>query len=137
MSNKTQVINRLTKVYKRASKSPFSDHSTILILASFQSDTNDEVVFDYSRYVYLHREVDGAIAGISVSKGLLAEWPAYTKRYMSGDVMYAFLLDNIEEICSFTECFEDEFCYLFMMKPLNFFTAAEECWTQRLSEVSL
>lgn len=133
MINKAQATNRLTKVYKRASKSPFNDHSTILILASVQYDVNEDAILDYSRYIYLHRSVDGTVCGISISKLLLSEWPDYPDRYMKGDTMLAFLLDNIEEICVFLEQFKDDFIELFMIDPLAYFTAAEEYWTQRLS----
>lgn len=135
MSNKTDKKNLFTRVYKRASKSPFDDHGTILWLACITNDNEDGLNLTYERYIYLHREVNGAICGISVSKQILAENPEFEDmRYLEGIPMYAFLLLHVEEICAFCEVFRDEFIDVFLIPPLDYFAAAEKYWLDIISD---
>lgn len=123
-----------TRVYKRASKSPYQDAGTYLWLGSALVENKLGIEVDYSRYIYLHRHADGSILGISVSKQMLDENPEFENRYIEGELMYAFLLLHLEEICDFCCLFEREFEEVFLLKPLDFFCAFEQHCLKKLSD---
>ncbi len=92
MSDKnTQFIRK----YKRASRSPFDDHSTLLFLADV-NDSNDEIELSFVNYIYLHRDEVGRAVGISISKAMLEAQPEFESKYLEGIEMYAFLLTYID-----------------------------------------
>ena len=119
--------------YVRASKSPWDDSSTILLLADVIDKQTLELGF--TNYIYLHRGSVGSVLGISISQQLLAANPEFSDRYLEGIEMYAFLLMHIEEITKFCGLFSAEFEQLFMIKPNAYFAAAEDSWL-RLIESS-
>ena len=112
--------------YVRASKSPWDDSSTILLLADVVNMQTLELGF--TNYVYLHRDSVGSVLGISISQQLLAANPEFSERYLEGIEMYAFLLMHIEDITNFCSLFSTEFKQLFMIKPNEYFAAAEDSW---------
>lgn len=127
--------NKFTKVYQRASKSPFDDHGTILWLACYTGTDNGGMQLTYERYLYLHRTSKGEICGISISKQIHSENPEFSDRYLSGYQMYKFLLLHIEEICEFCETvFREEFISVFLIPPIDYFSIAEDYWLQYVSE---
>jgi hypothetical protein len=119
--------------YVRASRSPWDDSSTILLLADVVDKQTLELGF--TNYVYLHRDSVGCVLGISISQQLLAANPEFSQRYLEGIEMYAFLLIHIEDITNFCSLFSAEFEQLFMLKPNVYFAAAEDSWL-RLIESS-
>lgn len=119
--------------YVRASRSPWDDSSTILLLADVVDKQTLELGF--TNYVYLHRDRVGSVLGISISQQLLAVNPEFSQRYLEGVEMYAFLLIHIEDITKFCSLFSVEFEQLFMLKPNVYFAAAEDSWL-RLIESS-
>ena len=119
--------------YVRASKSPWEDASTILLLADVVD--KQELELGFTNYVYLHRDRVGSVLGISISQQLLAANPEFSQRYLEGVEMYAFLLIHIEDITNFFSLFSAEFEQLFMIKPSEYFAAAEDSWL-RLIESS-
>ncbi|MDN3476534.1 hypothetical protein [Pseudoalteromonas sp. APC 3355] len=119
--------------YVRASKSPWEDASTILLLADVIDKQTKELGF--TNYIYLHRDSVGSVLGISISQQLLAANPEFSERYLEGIEMYAFLLIHIEDITNFCNLFSAEFEQLFMLKPNVYFAAAEDSWL-RLIESS-
>ena len=119
--------------YVRASQSPWDDSSTILLLADVVDKQALELGFTH--YIYLHRDSVGSVLGISISQQLLAANPEFSQRYLKGVEMYAFLLIHIEDITNFCSLFSAEFEQLFMMKPSEYFAAAEDSWL-RLIESS-
>jgi len=119
--------------YVRASKSPWEDASTILLLADVIDKQTLELGF--TNYIYLHRDSVGSVLGISISQQLLAANPEFSERYLEGVEMYAFLLMHIEGITKFCELFTAEFEQLFMLTPNVYFAAAEDSWL-RLIESS-
>ncbi|WP_286890768.1 hypothetical protein [Pseudoalteromonas sp. ESRF-bin5] len=119
--------------YVRASKSPWEDASTILLLADVIDKQTLEIGF--TNYIYLHRDSVGSVLGISISQQLLAANPEFSERYLEGIEMYAFLLIHIEDITNFCNLFSAEFEQLFMLKPNEYFAAAEDSWL-RLIESS-
>jgi hypothetical protein len=119
--------------YVRASKSPWEDASTILLLADVVDKQTLELGF--TNYIYLHRGSVGSVLGISISQQLLAANPEFSERYLEGIEMYAFLLIHIEDITNFCNLFSAEFEQLFMLKPNEYFAAAEDSWL-RLIESS-
>ncbi|MDC9521720.1 hypothetical protein PSH55_11425 [Pseudoalteromonas sp. Angola-31] len=119
--------------YVRASRSPWDDSSTILLLADVVDKQTLELGF--TNYVYLHRNRVGSVLGISISQQLLATNPEFSQRYLEGIEMYAFLLIHIEDITNFCSLFSEEFEQLFMLKPNVYFAAAEDSWL-RLIESS-
>ncbi|MEP7706539.1 hypothetical protein [Paraglaciecola sp. 25GB23A] len=134
MSVNRDKKSQFVKVYKRASQSPFSDHSTMLWLASAICENDLGIEIDYKRYIYVHREIDGTICGISISKKMLSENPDFENRYLDGVEMYAFLLIHIEEITAFCEFFRNEFIDMFLIPPLTYFTYAEQYWLEKISD---
>lgn len=119
--------------YVRASQSPWDDSSTILLLADVVDKQALELGFTH--YIYLHRDSVGSVLGISISQQLLAANPEFSQRYLEGVEMYAFLLIHIEDITNFCSLFSAEFEQLFMIKPSEYFAAAEDSWL-RLIESS-
>jgi len=119
--------------YVRASRSPWDDSSTILLLADVVDKQTLELGF--TNYIYLHRDSVGSVLGISISQQLLAANPEFSERYLEGIEMYAFLLIHIEDITNFCNFFSAEFEQLFMLKPNEYFAAAEDSWL-RLIESS-
>lgn len=134
MSNKGEKKSQFSRVYQRASKSPFLDHSTLLWLASAVCGNELDLAISYERYIYIHRETTGSVCGISVSKQILAENPEFEERYLDGVEMYAFLLLHIDEIAAFCELFKDEFETIFLLAPLDYFEVAERVWLEKISE---
>ncbi|MCK8095943.1 hypothetical protein OIZ54_15850 [Pseudoalteromonas sp. A3] len=125
--------SKFIRQYVRASKSPWDDSSTILLLA----DVIDKQALElgFTNYVYLQRDSVGSVLGISISQQLLAVNPEFSERYLEGIEMYALLLMHIEEITKFCGLFTAEFEQLFMIKPNVYFVAAEDSWL-RLIESS-
>ena len=119
--------------YVRASKSPWEDASTILLLADVIDKQTKELGF--TNYIYLHRDSVGSVLGISISQQLLTANPEFSERYLEGVEMHAFLLIHIEDITNFCNFFSAEFEQLFMLKPNEYFAAAEDSWL-RLIESS-
>ncbi|TMN72563.1 hypothetical protein CWB85_07100 [Pseudoalteromonas sp. S1727] len=112
--------------YVRASKSPWEDSSTILLLADIVDEQKEELSFTH--YIYLHRDSVGSVLGISISQKFLETYPEFSGRYLEGVEMFGFLLIHIEEITHFCSLFTAEFERLFMLKPNVFFAAAESIW---------
>jgi len=119
--------------YVRASRSPWEDASTILLLADVVD--KQELELGFTNYIYSHRDSVGSVLGISISQQLLAANPEFSERYLEGIEMYAFLLIHIEDITNFCNLFSAEFEQLFMLKPNVYFAAAEDSWL-RLIESS-
>jgi len=117
--------------YQRASKSPWNDNSTILLLADIDEEpTSGSIEFGFSHYIYLHRDRVGKVLGISISKQLFDDNPDFSGRYLDGVEMYAFLLLYIEQIKEFCHLFSAEFEAIFLIKPTTFFSHAEESWLE-------
>ena len=127
MSNQSQFI----RIYKRTSQSPWDDHSTVLLLAN-TTRNGDEIELEFSRYIYLHRDIAGKIQGLSLSKSIIAESELDCERYVSGDMMYVILLMYVDEIPSFCELYADEFETLFLTSPTHYFSAMAEYWIAKL-----
>jgi len=121
--NNTQFIRK----YKRASRSPFDDHSTLLLLADV-NDSNDEIELSFVNYIYLHRDEVGRAVGISISKAMLEAQPEFESKYLEGIEMYGFLLMYIDEITEFCSLFADEFESIFLLQPRSYFEAVETRW---------
>ncbi|MDC9526791.1 hypothetical protein PSH54_15030 [Pseudoalteromonas sp. Angola-30] len=128
-NTKSQFIRQ----YVRASKTPWDDCTTVLLLA----DIVDKKTMDlsFTNYVYLHRDSVGQTLGISISKQLLEANPEFTSRYLEGIEMVGFLLIYLEQIAEFCELFHEEFQSLFMLTPSSFFRVAESEWLAELNNV--
>ncbi|KPZ65739.1 hypothetical protein AN394_04202 [Pseudoalteromonas sp. P1-26] len=123
--------SQLIREYQRASKSPWDDNSTILLLADVdEASTNDSIELSFSHYIYMHRDRVGSVLGISISKQLFDDNPDFSGRYLDGVEMYAFLLLYIEQIKEFCHLFSAEFEAIFLTKPRTFFSYAEESWLE-------
>lgn len=121
-NTKSQFIRQ----YVRASKSPWDDSSTILLLADVVDEQSLEL--NFNNYIYLHRDSVGKILGISISNQMLEKNPSFENRYLEGYDMTLFLLIYIEQITQFCEFFSEEFQQIFMQTPTTFFAAAENDW---------
>ena len=118
-NTKSQFIRQ----YVRASRSPWDDCSTILLLADVVNEQTLEL--NFNNYIYLHRDSVGKILGISISNSLLEKNPSFENRYLEGVDMVLFLLIYIEQITQFCALFSEEFQQIFMQTPATFFAAAE------------
>tara|TARA_A200000159_G_scaffold6815_1_gene6041 strand:- start:2438 stop:2830 length:393 start_codon:yes stop_codon:yes gene_type:complete len=127
MSSQSQFI----RIYKRTSQSPWDDHSTVLLLANATQQGN-EIELDFSRYIYLHRDIAGRVLGLSLSKSIIVESELECERYVSCEMMYVILLMYVDEIPSFCEHYADEFEALFLTSPTHYFSAMAEYWLARL-----
>ena len=121
-NTKSQFIRQ----YVRASKSPWDDSSTILLLADVVDEQSLEL--NFNNYIYLHRDSVGKILGISISNSMLEKNTSFENRYLEGQDMTLFLLIYIEQITQFCKLFSEEFQQIFMQTPTTFFAAAESDW---------
>ena len=127
MSNEGQFI----RIYKRASQSPWRDHSTVLLMAN-TSQNKGTTELEFSRYIYMHRDIVGRILGLSLSKTITAEADISDERYVSDEMMYVILLTYIDEITAFCELYSEEFESIFLAKPAQFFASFAEYWAEKL-----
>ncbi|MCQ8877598.1 hypothetical protein NQT69_06105 [Pseudoalteromonas shioyasakiensis] len=116
--------------YVRASKSPWDDSSTLLLLADVIEQKTLE--FSFTRYIYCHRDAVGNVLGVSISKALLDDNPEFSGRYLEGVEMFAFLILYLDEIAKFCELFAEEFALIFMLPPAEFFSLAEVMWLKMI-----
>ena len=63
------IKSQFIRQYVRASKSPWDDCSTILLLADVVNEQAMEL--NFNNYIYLHRDSVGKILGISISNSML------------------------------------------------------------------
>ena len=120
--------------YQRQSKSPWSDHSTVLLLADHQVTQDDDIELSFSRYIYQHRDSAGRILGMSISKSIQEEHPELDSQYLEDLDMYMVLLLFKDEIQSFCGLFDDEFEGIFGLPPEIYFDIAEQHWAQKLED---
>ncbi|MBW4967631.1 hypothetical protein KZZ04_14795 [Pseudoalteromonas sp. CR1] len=120
------IKSQFIRQYVRASRSPWDDCSTILLLADVVNEQTLEL--NFNNYIYLHRDSVGKILGISISNSMLEKNPSFENRYLEGQDMTLFLLIHIEQITQFCELFSEEFQQIFMQTPTTFFVAAESDW---------
>ncbi len=123
---KKNTKSQFIRQYVRASKSPWDDCSTILLLADVVDEQSLEL--NFNNYIYLHRDSVGKTLGISISNSMLEKNPSFENRYLEGQDMTLFLLIYIEQITQFCEFFSEEFQQIFMQTPTTFFAAAENDW---------
>lgn len=129
MGNKSKFVRE----YQRQSKSPWDDHSTILLLAEHHQLDDGTIELAFSKYIYQHRGTAGRIQGISVSKSIQEEHSGGESQYLEGIDMYAVLLLLKDEIQSFCEHFAEEFEANFGLPPEIYFEAAELHWAEKLN----
>ncbi|MDP2561189.1 hypothetical protein [Psychrobium sp. 1_MG-2023] len=131
----THTKTTFIRKYKRASKSIWdNDDSTILLLADIKGNDDGERAFNFTRYIYLHRDNVGNVLGISISKAMLDEHPDFSGRYLEGVEMFAMLLLYIDDITEFCTLFADEFERIFLLEPRDYFEAAELRWFSILGD---
>ena len=112
------------RVYQRASKSPWDDASTFLLLASTKDNGSNEPVFNV--YIYLHRDKAGRTLGISISKSLRDKLSA--AQYLQGDEMYRVLSACSLEIAEFCIQHSDDFEAIFGLPPDVYMEVAMYYW---------
>ncbi|MDT3280679.1 MULTISPECIES: hypothetical protein [Shewanella] len=122
------------RVYQRKSKSPWDDHSTVLLLADIDENDNDPRALQFTRYIYLHRDIKGQHLGISISKSLLEEHAEFDTQYLMGLEMMMLLLMYKDDISAFCELFTAEFQQIFGLPPILYFDAAEQFWAEQIIE---
>ncbi len=130
MINKSQFIRE----YQRKSRSPWDDHSTVLLLANYAKEDDGTLELNFSRYIYQHRDSAGRILGISVSKSILDEHPELEGQYLKEMDMYIVLLLLNEEITTFCILFAEEFEAIFGLPPKIYLEAAEQLWAEKVNE---
>ncbi|WP_158972595.1 hypothetical protein [Paraglaciecola sp. L3A3] len=133
MSDKT--TSQFIREYKRASKSPWNDSSTILLLANVKTSDNDEMELSFEQYIYLHRDSAGRSLGVSISQSLLNSHTEFDSKYLADIDMIALLLIHIDDIRSFCELFADEFEDVFLIEPSSYFEVAESQWLNKLENI--
>lgn len=126
--------SQFIREYQRQSKSPWRDHSTVLLLAGHQVTEEDDIELSFSRYIYQHRDAAGRILGMSISKSVQEEHPELDSQYLEDTDMYMVLLLLKEEIQSFCGHFDDEFESIFGLPPEIYFDIAEQHWAQKLED---
>ena len=67
----------------------------------------------FNNYIYLHRNVECQMIGISISKSLLEDNAELESQYLTGIGAYMMLLIYIEDIAAFCELFSNEFISIF------------------------
>ena len=126
--------SKFIREYQRQSKSPWSDHSTVLLLAEHQVTEENDIELNFARYIYQHRDSAGRILGVSISKSIREEHPELESQYLEDLDMYMALLLLKDEIQSFCGLFDDEFEETFGLPPEVYFEVAEQHWLQKLED---
>jgi len=126
--------SKFVREYQRKSKSPWDDHSTLLMLADYQEKVDGTVELSFDQYIYQHRDSAGRTLGISVSRSILNDYPEFDSQYLEGIDMYIVLLLLKEEIKDFCELFEKDFEEIFGLKPAPYFEMAELHWADKLDD---
>ena len=137
MKEAKETKSQFSRIYKRTSKSPFRDSNTLLFLADVIEQNKGAIKLGFENYIYLHRAESGENLGISVSRQLLDKSnlnDIHYAKYMSGSLMYRFLLEHLNDITQFCNIFEDEFVGMFMLPPDEFFCLAKNVWQKYLQE---
>jgi len=130
----SDIKSKFIREYQRKSKSPWSDHCTILLLADYQLEDDNEFELIFTRYIYQHRDSAGRIFGISISKSILEEHTELDSQYLTGIDMYIVLLLLKEDIAAFCELFKEEFENIYGLPPVAYFEAAELLWADKIIE---
>jgi hypothetical protein len=131
-------IGQFLRVYKKASKSPWADASTVLLLADIISVGDDDCKLGFEHYIYLHRSADGQCVGVSASKQLLRETPDFDgqSQYFDGIEMIGFLLLHTPAIKHFlSNVFAKEFSSVFLLSVEAYFSKAEIYWLEYLEDI--
>ena len=131
----SDITSKFIREYKRESKSPFADKSTILLLAEHTLNENGEIELTYGNYIYQHRDACGRVLGVSLSKSIAAQHPEFDSRYLNEADMALVMLIYKDEICEFCTLFEDEFKLIFCLPPLIYFEAMEQEWVKQLENI--
>lgn len=131
MSDKKSLFIR---EYQRKSKSPWDDHSTVLLLANNEQEDDNELNLIFTRYIYQHRDAAGRILGISISKSILEEHTELDSQYLTGIDMYIVLLLLKEDIATFCQLFKEEFESIYGLPPMAYFEVAELTWANKIIE---
>ncbi|QYJ77429.1 hypothetical protein [Shewanella acanthi] len=124
--------SQFIRIYQRKSKSPWDDHSTLLLLADIDETSSDQYALQFTRYIYLHRDERGQHLGISISKSLLEEHTEFDSQYLEDFDMRMLLLMYKDDISAFCEMFADEFKQVFGLPPSIYFDAAEQFWAEEM-----
>jgi hypothetical protein len=134
VTNKSQFL----RVYKKASKSPWDDSSTVLLLADIILNKDKSISLGFESYAYLHRSTAGCNLGVSISKKLLRDNTEFEaqSQYLEGAEMYAFLLLYIDDIQQFCENFAEEFFSVFLLPVSVFFRHAEKSWLEHIETMN-
>ena len=121
---KTSIIRK----YQRKPRSQFKgDDSTILLLANVTDEPTD-VVLDYQRYIYLHRDNVGKWLGISISHSLEKEIEDGGGKYRQGKEALSVLLSYHQEISVFLRHFSDEVESIFGIDAETWMIACKVRW---------
>ncbi|WP_299792296.1 hypothetical protein [uncultured Shewanella sp.] len=128
----SDIKSKFIREYQRKSKSPWNDHSTILLLADYHIEDDSELELIFTRYIYQHRDSAGRILGISISKSILEEHTELESQYLTGTDMYIVLLLLKEDIATFCELFKEEFESVFGLPPELYLEAAEQLWAEKI-----
>jgi len=131
----SDIASKFIREYKRESKSPFADKSTILLLAGHTLKEDGEIELTYDNYIYQHRDACGRVLGISLSKSIAAQHPEFDSRYLTEADMALVMLIYKDEICEFCTLFEDEFKSIFCLPPATHFEAMEQEWIKQLENI--
>lgn len=126
------IEGQLVRIYKRASKSPWDDDTTTVLLLADLTRRDLELNIGYQRYIYLHRNEQGKALGLSLSATLAEELGLEDVRYAEGELMYAVLLYFKKQIIEFCSHFTDEFEQLFLAAPSHYFSVMESYWQAKL-----
>jgi len=116
----SDIKSKFIREYQRKSKSPWNDHCTILLLADYHLEDDNEFELIFTRYIYQHRDSAARILGISISKSILEEHTELDSQYLTGIDMYMVLLLLKEDIARFCELFKEEFKSVYGLPPVAY-----------------
>ena len=115
--------SQFVRLYKRQSKSPFDDASTILLLANVSITKEQNIKLDFSRFIYLHRDCLGKPLGLSVSDKMMKEELKLKSKYISIEHAFPVLNTYLEEIENFCQIWAADFEDLFLLPPREYWKA--------------
>ncbi|AUD59552.1 Uncharacterised protein [Shewanella baltica] len=115
--------------------SPRNEHCKVVLLADIKLNDQTSIELLFTRYIYLHLNIDGHVLGVSISQSIFEEHPEFSSQFLNDLEMMQLLLMYVDDITNFCQLFAAEFEYVLGYHPTVYFEAAEQYWEKQIIEV--
>jgi hypothetical protein len=111
------------------------EYYSLLLLSNV--DSNDSSArLCFSRFIYLHVDIEWNYLGISISESIRHENPDFCELFQTGSNMYKILLAYKDEIAMFCELYCTEFQKIFDLCPTDYFEFSSVLWAEHANVLS-